>query len=243
MMRSIVLSLALMATAIPFTVVTAHTATCASSPAPHSYVAGANVGVQSSILALNSKTATPDGESVGLTWPTDPRWQKHVTTPHGAVIVTEGNTADCDGDGVPFDYDGDYETGIGGGFFGYGPWANEATCQYGLRLHGGVVNVFGLLSTDAFVTGADDQSGPIVIPDVINGGNICETDGSITPGDPAVDPAADADDCLSPIFVFGSGSACGAGGDGGYWVIILTAAVDADSLSISAVPTAGFIIA
>ena len=138
---------------------------------------------------------------------------------HG-VVVFDTNTADCDGDGLK-DFDGDYDSGVGGGFFGYGPWANEPTCNYGLHTHGGtvVVNdvVFG--SDIWFVIGADDTSGPSISVDPVTGETTCETDGSITPGDPTTDPTADADDCLTGVYT-GSGSTCGAGGDGGYWTFL-----------------------
>ena len=173
--------------------VAAHVVTCAAFTAPHTYGSGGTVGTSSSMTGRNGA---------------------------GVVTVSDNNVGDCDGDGVPGDFDGDYESGVGGGFFGAGFWANEATCQYGLKTHGTSVTVTDALSANiAFVTGADDMQGPIVVPDPVNGGNICETDGSITPGDPATEPTADADDCASDVFI-NTGSACGTGGDGGYWVFI-----------------------
>ena len=144
----------------------------------------------------------------------------------GVAVVTDSNTADCDGDGIGGDFDGDYDSGVGGGFFGYGPWANEAVCNYGLETHGGsvVVNdaVFG---SDVWMTvGAMDTNGPVIITDPVTGGTTCSTDGSITPGDPALDPTADPDDCLTDSQNLyrgvGTGATCGAGGDGGYWVFL-----------------------
>ena len=43
----------------------------------------------------------------------------------------------------------------------------------------------------------------------VTGEPACTTDGSVTPGDPATDPTADADDCLTPP-LHGTGSTCGA---------------------------------
>ena len=182
--------------AMPGALVSAHSVECASVSAPHVYGAGGSAGGK-------SVTVTGSGDSGA-----------------GVVTASENNTADCDGDGVPGDFDGDYEAAGGGGFFGAGAWANEAICQYGLRTHGTAVTVTDVISPNiAFLTGADDQQGPIVIPDPVNGGNICETDGSISPGDPTLDPTVDTDDCLSAVYI-NSGSACGTGGDGGYWVFL-----------------------
>ena len=219
----------------------AHNVNCATAPAPHSYVPGI--------------VASP-----------------HMRVGDG-VTVADNNFADCDGDGIPGDFDGDYELGAGGAFFGAGPWANEPTCQYGLKTHGSTATVTDLLSANiALQTGADDQQGPIVIPDPVNGGNICETDGSITPCAPADEggtcgPTDDPDDCLSQVYI-NTGSACGFGGDGGYWVYycciwvrvctpagcywvrvcfhpcpLIATSVDADEFGIQAsgVPTTGFI--
>ena len=164
----------------------------------------------------------------------------------GAVTVSETNFEDCDGDGVPGDYDGDWETGVGGGFFGYGPWGNEPTCNYGLTLHGGTVYVHDLVYgwDISFVIGADDTSGPVVSVDPVTGETTCETDGTITPGDPTTDPTADADDCLTEVFI-GSGYTCGAGGDGGYWVFLYGTAVSEGpwGVGLSNPPTAGIITA
>ena len=190
---ALMLALIFGGSSIPASMVIAHTANCATAPAPHTYGLAGSVGGE--IETVGSPSA-------------------------GIVTVNEGNTGDCDGDGIPADFDGDYEFGIGGGFFGAGPWANEPICQYGLKTHGTSVTVTDLISANAaFVTGADDQSGPIVIPDPVNGGNICETDGNISPGDPSSDPTADSDDCLSVVFI-NSGTACGTGGDGGFWVFL-----------------------
>ena len=159
-----------------------------------------------------------------------------VTSPITRVTVT--NTDPC--------WDGDYESGFGGGFFGHGYWATDATCGHGLNPHGPNVAVndavFGGAIT--FVVGEDDQSGPIIVTDPQLGLTICETDGSITPGDPATDPTADPDDCLSDPFV-GTGYTCGiGGGDGGYWVFLIGADVQENGgLTASNPPTTGTITA
>ena len=199
-----------------------------ASPHSHTYGSGGSAGAR-------SDTAT-GGDEVGA----------------GIVTVTDTNTGDCDNDGVAGDFDGDYDSGVGGGFFGFGPWADEGVCNYGLELHGAVVTVndaaFG--SDIWFVIGADDTSGPVITP-VIDpptgqptGEFTCETDGSITPGDPATDPTADADDCLTQP-LNGSGSTCGAGGDGGYWVFLSGALVSEGAGGVGAnnAPTAGTITA
>lgn len=101
--------------------------------------------------------------------------------------------------------------------FGFGPWANEPTCGYGHLNHDAEARGFDALTlADAvFVLAADDTSGPSIFVDLLTGDATCETDGIISPGDPATNPAADADDCYTPVYV-GSGSTCGAGGDGQY---------------------------
>ena len=224
MNKSLLLGLVLALAAVPAAIVSAHSATCAATNAPHTYGVGGSVGAESQTIGSNGA---------------------------GVVTVNESNTADCNGDTVPGDYDGDYDQGIGGGFFGAGPWANEAICQYGLKTHGSNVAVTDVISSNiAFVTGADDQSGPIVVPDPVNGGNICETDGSSTPcpdNDPAqCGPTDDADDCLSDTFI-GAGSACGFGGDGGYWVflsgvqVVIDESTTPPGVFVSGAPTTGFI--
>ena len=193
-----------------------------SSPHSHTYGSGGSAGAK-------SDTAT-GGDEVGA----------------GVVTVTETNPWDCDRDGEPGDFDGDYDAGVGGGFFGYGPWADEPTCNYGLTLHGATATVNDVVfgNAIAFVIGADDTSGPVVSVDPVTGETTCETSGSITPGEPATDPTADADDCLTGVY-HGSGSTCGAGGDGGYWVFLNGALVSEGSggAAVSNAPTSGTITA
>ena len=175
------------------------------SPHSHAYGAGGSTGARS------------DSASAGRT--------------AGLTTVSDSNGVDCDFNGTPGDFDGDYETGIGGAFFGHGPWADEPLCGYGLRLHGGTITVNDIVFGHdvQFVIGADDTSGPVISTDPVTGETTCETDGAITPGDPAQDPTSDADDCLTPVIdggdTGGTGTTCGAGGDGGYWVFLIGARV------------------
>ena len=140
----------------------------------------------------------------------------------GLVSVMDTNVDDCDGDGLGGDFDGDYDSGVGGAFFGYGTWAADEDCGHRLHAHGAqvVVNdvVFG--AGIRFFVGEDDQDGPLRAQDPEDGSWICMTDGLISPG-PDGFPAADADDCLAGLYT-GQGRTCGrGGGDGGYWVALV----------------------
>ena len=152
----------------------------------------------------------------------------------GAVWVTDTNAEDCDGDGVVADYDGDNDLGVGGGVFGWGPWADSPECGWRYNVHGPRVHVTDVVLADVpFVLGEDDQDGPIVATDPETGETTCTTSGSITPGE-------DADDCLTPV-LRGSGRTCGTGGgDGVFWVFLNVHASDRPSLTG---PTAGTIVA
>ena len=178
----------------------------------------------------------------------------------GIVLVADSNLTDCSGvagfrdfvgnDAKSFfritSFDGDYDLGIGGGFFGHGPWAHEPTCDYSLTSHGEFVTVNDVVfgSDIWFLIGADDTSGPIISVDPVTGETTCETSGSITPGDPTTLPTADADDCLTDVYI-GNGRTCGAGGDGGYWVFLKGVGVreDGGNIAINNPPTAGSITA
>ena len=174
-----------------------------ASPHAHTYGTGGSAGARSDTVT--------GGDEVGA----------------GIVTVFETNPLDCDGDGIPGDYDGDWETGVGGGFFGYGSWATSPICNYGLTVHGGAATVLDsnpLVGNNvAFVIGADDRDGPVISTDPVTLETTCSTSGSITPcpdNDPnQCGPTDDPDDCLSDVYV-GSGTTCGAGGDGGYWVFL-----------------------
>ena len=176
-----------------------------ATPHAHTYGSGGSTGARS------------DSASAGRT--------------AGVTTVSDNNVLDCNGDGIGGDFDGDYEASLGGAFLGYGPWADEPICNYGLRTHGGTIVVSDLVFGPAvqFVIGADDTSGPVISTDPVTGETTCETDGAITPGDPTQDPTRDADDCLTPVIngadTDGAGTTCGAGGDGGYWVFLLGARV------------------
>lgn len=161
----------------------------------------------------------------------------------GGVLVANMNDRDCNWDGIAFDWDGDYEVGVGGGFFGWGAWADEPICNYWLNVHGREVAVNDVVygSSITFVVAENDRDGPTKIWNPATQSYVCETDGTIRPGDPAENPAADPDDCVSEVFV-GVGATCGeGGGDGGYWVVLIGAAVgEGDSANP---PTTGTITA
>ena len=200
---------------------------CPAEPV-HTYGSGSSVGGRSA-------TAT-GGNDTGV----------------GFVTVTDTNEADCNGDGIVGDWDGDYDAGTGGGAFGWGPWANEPTCNNQFNVHGPNVVVNDIIPNYpiSFVVGEDDQAGPVIIPvdedaDGVPEGYICETSGSITPGDPATDPTADADDCLSGQYTT-TGATCGSGGgDGLFWVFLDGLFVDENGAgtTVKNPPTTGTITA
>lgn len=162
--------------------------------ATHQYGLASSVGVRSATL-------------LGGTWAL------------GAPMVTDSNVADCDGDGIPGDWDGDYDLGVGVAFFGYGQWAEDPDCDYGLNVHGPnvIVNdaVYGLGL--GFVVVEVSQQGPTKVPVDDDGDGtpdryVCETEGVLNP--------SMGNGCVSPRFV-GTGHTCGpGGGDGGYWVVL-----------------------
>ncbi|HWH08032.1 MAG TPA: hypothetical protein VNX21_02460, partial [Candidatus Thermoplasmatota archaeon] len=128
----------------------------------------------------------------------------------GTATVTDSETGDCDGDGVPGDMDGDFDVGLGGAFFGHGPWAEHCGNH---REAAGTVTVsdFVFGNTVAFATGSNDANSWIADP--VTGENTCVTDGLIS-------PATDADDCLSPTGTGTQPVVCPGGGDGGLWAIL-----------------------
>lgn len=146
-----------------------------------------------------------------------------ATYVQGTAWVVDTNVQECDGvPGFAVDWDGDADAGVGGAFFGSGSWAEDPDCGYRLNLHGPRVSVVDDLHgpTVPFLVAEDDQMGPIkvVLP---SGGYACVTSGTLIPGDAAVDPTVDVDDCVAGPF-FGEGATCGSGGgDGGYWVLLL----------------------
>ena len=232
-----------------------------SSPHSHTYGFGGSAGARSDTvtggdevgagIVTVSETNTVDCDGDFTPDPFVGCWDDPLNP---CCLDEEGNPESCcyGPDDAPTpcpesaDFDGDYETGVGGGFFGYGPWAHEPTCNYGLTDHSGTVVVNDIVHGGdvAFVIGADDTSGPVVEVDPVDGTTSCSTDGSITPGDPATDPTADADDCLSEVYI-GTGTTCGAGGDGGYWVFLNGALVTEGAGGVGAnnAPTTGTITA
>lgn len=157
----------------------------------------------------------------------------------GGVVVADTNLADCDADGVPGDFDGDYNVGLGGAFFGWGPWAAAPVCGYGVNAFGPDVVVADAAWGPAVTlwTGADDTDGPVILTDPVTGAISCETDGSIS-------PTFDPDDCLAGPYV-GIGATCGGGGDGGYWVVLAHAVEEALPAGVLASnpPTVGAVMA
>ena len=147
------------------------------------------------------------------------------------VVVADSNLSECDGDpNTAPDFDGDYDTGLGGAFFGYGPWADEPICAYGLHEHGGSIAVNDVVfgSNVGFVTAQDDTSGPVIVWTAT--GIVCTTNGIIA-------PHVDFDDCISTSAV-----PCGpGGGDGGLWVVLSQMAQENGGVSASNPATAGTI--
>ena len=182
---------------------------CVDQPT-HTYGLGGAVGGRSAAVTF--------GQAVGT----------------GLVEVTDTNSTDCDPTNpAAADWDGDYDAGVGGAFFGYGAWAEDPQCDYALNVHGGNVAVndvvFGAFIT--FFVAEDDQAGPVKLQNPLDGTWTCEVSGSITPG-LATDPATDPDDCVSEPYL-GHGATCGTGGgDGGYWVFLHAVFVDENPASL-----------
>ena len=157
----------------------------------------------------------------------------------GKVYVRDTNTTECDGNpNTVADWDGDLDAGLGGGFFGYGAWAEEPDCLYKLNVHGPNVVVRDVTWLEAvwFVVGENDQAGPVKVADPVWGDIHCETDNVLNPctdNDPAqCDAGDDPDDCISAPF-FGRGITCGSGGgDGGYWVFLIGVSTYADETRV-----------
>lgn len=76
----------------------------------------------------------------------------------GAVVVQDTNASDCNTDGFPFDSDGDWETGFGGGFFPYSHHTPRGVCVNDFVWGGGV----------AFVIGFDGNGNGVIFPDMEN---------------------------------------------------------------------------
>lgn len=160
----------------------------------------------------------------------------------GITDVMDSNVlGDCNGDGVPGDFDGDLDMGIGGGFFGSGTtW--EALCHYGYNVHalaGVAANFFGLSVRGE--VGVDDPHGPSPpVFDPVTGQELqgCQTDGTIS-DNPSGGPSPDGD-CL--VGFSDTWSACGAGvgGDDGYWVFVYD---DADTGGDAALAGMGMLTA
>ncbi|GEM_PF-6075526 len=165
---------------------------------------------------------------------------------------------DC-GSGTDTDFTGEYDTGIGGGFFGATD-VYDPDCGYDLAVHastGMVTDPFAALvdSSPRGAYGVDDVEGPTPLPNgetvpqglVSDGapyaGNGCVTDGTIT-------PETDPYDCLNDFTPYGVGQSTwepgpclSFGGDGGYWLFV-DSRIAMDGLSIQDNPAAqGHLIA
>src|SRR5581483_7686569 len=83
----------------------------------------------------------------------------------GNVLVDDTNTADCNNDGISSDFDGDFDAGVGGGFFGStNAWDVADGCGYDLNVHtstGTVTDITSLPVSGNF--GVDDVAGPIPV--------------------------------------------------------------------------------
>lgn len=139
-------------------------------------------------------------------------------------------------DGIPGDFDLEWEYGHAAAFLPAGPWATHSICDYLLVPHHGatprIVDTTGP-AQPAFFWGAVDTWGPLFVPTTeardaatpFFGGDglMCVTDGTIS-------PLTDPDDWIQ--FCHGSGTtvcdpavggtAPAAGGDGGYWAFPYT---------------------
>ncbi|HWH08888.1 MAG TPA: hypothetical protein VNX21_06790 [Candidatus Thermoplasmatota archaeon] len=168
----------------------------------HTYVAGTGLGL--------SVRAEPGSEGLA---------RGPMATEYGHVVmVLDSETGDCNPrDGLPLDWDGDYDLGAGGGAFGHGPWADWCGLHDETAETVTVVDsAFG--RTVVFVTGANDPFD--WIPDG-GGQNTCLTDGLLAP---LLDPG----DCLS---LPGTGTqpiTCPVSGDGLLWVFVEALACDAE---------------
>ncbi len=162
----------------------------------------------------------------------------------GFVTVQDSNVADCNGDGIPGDYDGDYDIGTGGGFFGSSSeWDTADNCGYDLSVHASTGTATDISSLPVGgVFGVDDVAGPVVVTDPNSGATVsCQVDGSITPG-------TDANDCLNVwVNTWSPGSdpvcAIGHGGDDGYWLILQSGVSENGGSVTAATATTGTLAA
>ncbi len=133
----------------------------------------------------------------------------------GSATVQDTNVADCNGDSVPNDFDGDYDYGVGGAFFGDSSvWDGSDNCGYDLNVHATTGTASSPTTSGTF--GVDDAEGPVVITDPHTGATVsCQSDGSITPD-------TDANDCLSAWTGSWSPGSCyySVGADDGYWLFL-----------------------
>jgi len=196
---------ALLAVAMAHVAVVNANSVCPGANQPvHTYGLPGSVGANSNTLSEqtgSSPVGSIGGASAGLT------------------TVQDTNTADCNGDGQPGDFDGDLDVGVGGAFFGSSTaWDDAFGCGYDLNVHatsGTATDVTGLPVSGSY--GVDDVAGPVVVTDPTTGATVsCQTDGGITPD-------TDGNDCLNAwVNTWSAGACASTGGDDGYWLFLNT---------------------
>ncbi len=154
----------------------------------------------------------------GAFFPRSPILSESAAAPGAQTVhVSDSNLDDCNGDAIPGDFDGDYDTGDAGGFFGSSDaWDVTDNCGYGLNVHATTGTASD--SSGAVVAGfygVDDANGPSVVTDPNTGATVsCQTDGSIT-------PMTTASDCLHAwVGTWSPGPCPASGGDDGYWLFL-----------------------
>lgn len=122
------------------------------------------------------------------------------------VVTQDGNTEDCDGDGIPLDYDGEREWGLGGAWLavdGRASWCADTAPHH--PAFGPITVTDNLLNPVHFLVVADDTSDPTLFP--------CG-DGFLSPvtGDAMAHCVSSCTVTFPP------------GADGGYWVVVVDGA-------------------
>ncbi len=222
---------ALLAIAMAHVVVVSANSVCPGANQPvHTYGVAGSIGANSNTLSEQT-SGSPAGPVGGAG--------------AGLTTVQDTNTADCNGDGVPGDFDGDLDVGVGGAFFGSSnEWDVTDNCGYDLNVHatsGVATDVTGLPVSG--VWGVDDTAGPVVITDPTTGAVVgCQTDGSITPD-------TDSTDCEVGWVHTWAGDVCligyhnGHGGDDGYWLFLNTGVTETGGAATAATATTGTLAA
>lgn len=103
--------------------------------------------------ALVHDYGLPGSVDASVDDPTDPG--STIAPGVGVMSPQDGNLADCDGDGIPADYDGDTEYGVGGGSFPDNH--HDSTFCVSDAVWGSDVGI---------VVGADGNDDGLIVPDV-----------------------------------------------------------------------------